>query len=100
MTDLEISKALALAIGWAGHQLSVSTLKNDILAFDWAVESWRVFDYRDPTVIWLIAERFDCFPFKSIKDNEEVWCAEGQFSRFYESCSKKAVAMAVIGAKA
>ena len=102
MTDLEISKALALAIGWPTEAFCLDPTEKTLwlcLHFYKATEqaTWRVFDYRDPTIIWLIAERFDCFPFKSIKDDDEVWCAEGQFARFYESCSKKAVAMAVIG---
>ena len=104
MTDLEISAALALAIGWkesnfhyANKPVAHSGLQIIYLDAACLLHIQRVFDYRDPAVIWPIAERFDCFPWKSIKDDKEVWCAEGQFARFYESCSKKAVAMAVIG---
>ena len=108
MTDLEINKALTLAIGWPEHLIHTGRGfmpgEKVWVCIDSATKktlsAWQAIDYRDPAVIWPIAERFDCFPWKSIKDDKEVWCAEGQFARFYESCSKKAVAMAVIGAKA
>lgn len=65
MTELEISTALALAIGWKPHQL----MQDDDLLMVCAEAAtlkttarWRWFDYRDPVVIWPIAERYSVFP--------------------------------------
>ena len=79
MNDLEISKALALAIGWTGG-------------------AWKMFDYRDWNVIGPIAERFDAFPKKLA--SMEGWWADvfGKDARFADT-PQKAIALAVIGAK-
>ena len=125
MNDIEISKALALAIGWKPHQLiqdddllmvcaEVATLKTPA--------RWRWFDYRDPGVIWPIAERYSLFPSglskgdyaaakklgRPINDGWEClrWhyevtggCTRG-WVRYTADTAAKAVAMAVIGRKA
>lgn len=62
MTDLEISKALALAIGWSYDQIFYNASSN-IIEIDVA-PYMRVFDYRDWNVIGPIAEKFDAFPTK------------------------------------
>lgn len=68
MTDYEhaeVSRDLALAIGWKPEQLfdehdgSYCAINISQTRY---VESWREFDYRDTAVIWAIAERFNCFP--------------------------------------
>jgi len=86
MTDLEISKALALAIGWK---------KDDIAMFSNEMEvwsgGWRTFDYRDWNVIGPIAERYDCFPTKM---NGGWYCLDE-----YADTPQKAIALYVIGAK-
>lgn len=53
---------------------------------------WHAFDYRDPVVIWPIAERFDCFPMRF----ENGWCvwSDGCFPT--ADTAAKAVALAVI----
>jgi len=65
MTDLEISKALALAIGWKEADIDVSG-SAVYVCFEVATltrpATWRIFDYRNPTVIWPIAERYGFFP--------------------------------------
>jgi len=68
MTDFdhaEISRRLALAIGWPEHKLYsegdgsfVSINISDMPP----IKIWRDFDYRAFDVIWPIAERFNCFP--------------------------------------
>jgi hypothetical protein len=90
MTDLEISKALALAIGWDDlwvdkhGQLWVG-LKSEEL-------HEGIFDYRDWNVIGPIAERYDAFPYKTV--------SMGWASNFnYADTPQKAIALAVIGAK-
>lgn len=65
MTDLEINKALALAIGWTSDRIREDW--NGAIAIDlgevpWPYVQWQTFDYRDPSVIWPIAERYNAFP--------------------------------------
>ncbi len=82
MTDLEINKALALAIGWTEDRLDTEGLLDpDVAIFGgggqhevdevkvWNGEQWRTFDYRDPAVIWPIAERYGCFPSDMVTGN-------------------------------
>lgn len=84
MTDLEISKGLALAIGWTENRRDeTGCLDPDIAVFGsgldsahmpdeikvWDGEEWRTFDYRDPTVIWPIAERYGVFPSDMVTGN-------------------------------
>ena len=56
----------------------------------------RQFDYRDPAVIWPIAERFNCFPMASIGG----WCAYFDCTDITADAdtAAKAVALAVIKA--
>jgi len=92
MTDLEISKALALAIGWREDSVVVSRC-GDVVIVD-----WRVFDYRDWNVIGPIMERYNASPIKSPKGTwsacvDEVWVDA-------IDTPQKAIALAVIqGAK-
>ena len=93
MTDLEISKALALAIGWDDlwvdkhGQLWVG-LKSEEL-------HEGIFNYRDWAVIGPIAERYDCFP--QLYGDE--WCAPFHPPEHTADTPQKAIALAVIGAK-
>jgi hypothetical protein len=98
MTDLEISKALALAIGWTtvdalfyGDAVAVGTGSN-----------WRRFDYRDWNVIGPIAEKFNCFP--SCNGLSKTWwpprVVKGKdVGHIMQDTPQKAIAMAVIGAQ-
>lgn len=88
MTDAEISRRLALAIGWSSSDIYL-----DALGFGcnvWTDGRWRKFDYRDPAAIWPIAERFNAFPAKW----ENEWSAGGDWC----DTAAKAVALAVIKA--
>ena len=91
MTDLEISKALALAIGW---NFDCMTLNTDAVRCYYPKQtahdsSWRVFDYRDWNVISPIAEKYDCFPYRSITG--------GWVRRLgHHATPQKAIALAVI----
>ena len=103
MTDLEINKALALAIGWRENQISRNTVYvgNKLIAEVLSIKTegfkyGRTFDYLDWRVIGPIAERYDCFP--------HLWLVqwEAQWERGYssEDTPQKAIALAVIeGAK-
>lgn len=60
MTDSEISKALALAIGW-----TFVTLENGICEVRDGADYflWSCFDYRDPVIAFRVAERYNKFPY-------------------------------------
>ena len=87
MTDIEIDRALALAIGWRKTCESTKTF--------WVVEdsgNRRVFTHKDWNVIGPIAERYDCFPWKD--------CRGDWVNKHYQHTTtpQKAIALAVIGA--
>lgn len=92
MTDAEISRRLALAIGWGASDIYLDALRFGCNI--WADGQWRKFDYRDPAVIWPIAEHFDMFPML-IQPN--VWRAS--WADEIADTAAKAVALAVIKAK-
>lgn len=104
MTDLEISKQLALAIGWKDCNIDpdVITIRDayaaepEIHCWDKSTGHWRVFDYLDWNVIGPIAEKFDCFP----RWNGASWESVGLTEYVYANTPQKAIALAVIqGAK-
>jgi len=103
MTDAQISKALALAIGWqesdlyqGGDGSYVAVRRSGVF------DTWKVFDYTDETVIWRVAERFDCWPYLLTRDG--TWRAvfkdrDGLYMTEAEAdTAAKAVALAVIAA--
>ena len=97
MTDLEISRALALAIGWKPK--SIDTHGTDSM-WCYTGYKWHRFDYKDWNVIGPIAEKFDAFPLKSCMNNEwHSTCGGNTTSLVYADTPQKAIAMAVIGAK-
>ena len=100
MNDLEISKALALAIGWknvqsVGEQCYVKTA-NAIDRFKPKI-GWpfwikgRVFDYRDWNVIGPIATRYGLFPERFGRH----WVVRGWFSTQSDT-PQKAIAHALL----
>lgn len=99
MTDLEINKALALAIGWGIFDFAISNEKHlyidTAISEDWPDYKFRLFDYRDPVVIWPIAERYNMFPRKS---SENWWTVKHpETGKLYDaSTAARAVAKAVI----
>lgn len=117
MTDDQISKALALAIGYTESRIGKDGMPDpDVIVFEpntqyarvavWISldEGWRTFDYRDPTVIWPIAERYNAFPFmEDFGTLKGKWVAQPGFNDRFErvaDTAAKAVALAVIaGAK-
>lgn len=102
-SDAEISRRLALAIGWSDvyyHDLYDTAYVRDESSSD----HFKKFDYRDPAVIWPIAERFDCFPAKTPWDDPaRSWSAffddswNSGFTEYVETdTAAKAVALTVI----
>jgi hypothetical protein len=112
MTDMEISRALALAIGWketlvlGGYMLVYTGNPGDKVYFRKRgnfVHNHRIFDYRDWAVAGPIAERYDCFPARThIHVHLGEWWARFRGRGFpaYADTPQKAIALAVIqGAK-
>lgn len=93
MTDAEISRRLALAIGWKAEDFMCS----DPVVIKDENGWWRRFDYRDTAVIWPIAERFNCFP---VAGTPGVWVAYFDRTNTYAEAATaaKAVALAIIKA--
>lgn len=102
MNDLEISKALALAIGWKPEQMRDNRLRKGELLVQSGDEYFaRPFSYTDWNVIGPIAERYDCFP--SRNGFSQTWwppqVVRGKdVGHIMEDTPQKAIAMAVIGA--
>tara|TARA_R110000822_G_scaffold144177_2_gene282827 strand:+ start:402 stop:698 length:297 start_codon:yes stop_codon:yes gene_type:complete len=96
MTDLEIDKALALAIG---YKLFDVKFHDDMWAVVVFRGSWRVFDHRDWNVIGPIAEKYYCFPFR-LRGGAWEAISRGKYKlEFVKSDTpQKAIALAVIGA--
>lgn len=95
MTDFEISKALALAIGWPENRMSAPPKCEIYLSAVFG--GWTRFSHTDPAVIWPIAERYNLFPYAlrtGFKLNGK-WNAWSGRDNIHESPAK-AVAMAVI----
>jgi hypothetical protein len=94
MTDVEINKTLALAIGWKewdmilDHEAKRLCFNGPSLA--------GVFDYRDWRVIGPIAARYDCFPSSGYPQG---WRSSANCCCVYADTPQKAIALAVIGAK-
>lgn len=96
MTDLEISKALALAIGWKENQIRNGVGANGRPLIQASpVHFARPFDYRDWAVAGPIAAKYDCFP------SQGIW---GEWHSSYHQRAgavqadtpQKAIALAVI----
>lgn len=118
MTDVEISKQLALAIGWTENRRDRNgCLDPDIAIFGgftdpredevkvWDGEYWRTFDYRDHAVILPIAVRYNAFPHQKLHgaDTKVTW-EQFMWSKplkkyvyFEADTAVKCIALAVIG---
>lgn len=97
MTDAEISRRLALAIGYKPKQIRIE--KRNVLVWNkqtipgFEFIGWHKFDYFDPTVIWPIAERFNKWP---RKEGNEWKCDPTLTETISADTAAKAVALAVI----
>ena len=99
MTHVEISKALALAIGWPEERVNVvHGCVSITVAQDDLWKSTQSFDYRDWNVAGPIAERYNCFPYGYVRFVE--WESDMDGNLYYADTPQKAIALAVIGAAA
>ena len=105
MTDIEIDKALALAIGWEQTYLSSQGICVYTGRYFDRVKSdgrWRdgmrLFSHKDWNVIGPIAEKYNTFP---IEDAFGRWFSAigTQGKNVSADTPQKAIALAVIGAK-
>jgi hypothetical protein len=101
MTDIEIDKALALAIGYKvayvivlGEGIPQVWVQVDP-RFEWAI---RVFDHRDWNVIGPIAERYNAFPHQSSVGTWSACIGGADAWVDHIHTPQKAIALAVIGA--
>jgi hypothetical protein len=100
MTNLEISKALALAIGWDEYLITTYTTGNlyvHYVDFDGVLGCGKRFDYRDWNVIGPIAEKYNCFPRKYTVGPKWFVLSSNGTCRDADT-PQKAIALAVIGA--
>jgi len=117
MTDLEISTALAKAIGWKFKQLGFGvhhtercvgipeqlaqdsgetrTFYDEVNGNGWCV----VFDYRDWNVASPIAVRLDRFPIRFMYERKHVWGQAYQPNQIFWDSAQEAIAMSVIQSK-
>lgn len=99
MTDLEISEALALAIGWTTQDMSRAAPARGLVYINNPCKRkrgecwWSEFDYRDWSVIGPIAERYDCFPYKNCSGLWDVYSSSAEATE----TPQEAIALAVIG---
>jgi hypothetical protein len=74
MTNLEIDRRLALAIGYRPEDIWA----RQGLVLVWFNYSWEVFDYREARTIYPIAERFKMMPkWSNVWRNWQVVIPEG-----------------------
>ena len=93
-SDIEIDRALALAIGWRKTCESTKTF--------WVVEdsgNRRVFTHKDWNVIGPIAARYNCFPLR-LRGGAWEAISRGKYKLGFVKADnpQKAIALAVIGA--
>ena len=107
MTDPELSKELAKAIGWSiqvitqmpyedGYHCLVYTgnnLDKVKLRKGW-MRGFRIFDYRDWHVAGPLADHYQAFPFK----HSQGWRSPHMRTAIFADTSLKAIALAVIEA--
>ena len=99
MTDIEINKALALAIGWKKAKMRTKEKRLWLRTHGVFSGFWSPFDYRDWNVIGPIAERYNAFP---IQDAFGRWFSAigTQGKNVSADTPQKPIALAVIeGAK-
>jgi hypothetical protein len=98
MTDTEISKQLALAIGHRHFDVRIG-VTGRVIVLDKTCPHywWRIFDYRDWRVIAPIAERYDCFPERCCGEWSAM-VATDHLTWIEAETPQKAIALTIIGA--
>ncbi len=107
MTDTEINRRLALAIGYLPDH--VASLGNHVKVWRGpgpinGLDGWKLFDHTDYRVAGPIAERYGCFPYKfpnAAASLKWMWAAHafnehGNICRFFAPTPQRAIALAAI----
>ena len=98
MTDIEIDKALALAIGWRDEPNKMRV--SNVFGLQVWIGYWANFRHRDWNVIGPIAERYDCFPNQVYVNSGQWFSSVGMRGKSSTADTpQRAIALAVIGAK-
>lgn len=97
MTDAQVSKALALAIGWQKSEI-IDYPNQDYVGIRTKIVTpcVRFFSYKFPAVIFPIAERFDCFPAHIGGGEWRAYPLPSSTRPVFADTAAKAVALAVI----
>ena len=100
MTNTEIDRKLALAIGYLPKHIW-QNVTDSILVFRDDVESlgWSKFSHQDPTVILPIMERYDCAPYFVRKEWHAYLGDHPTATSCRHTNPRTAAALAVIEAK-
>ena len=97
MTELEISKALALAIGWKPKDIRCTITTVFVMTeYPGYFPQEEIFNYDNWSVIGPIAERYDAFPYER---NNRSWMTYSSKFHIYgpeAETPQKAIALAVI----
>ena len=101
MTDTEIDRRLALAIGYRPEDVLVNISDRVIVR---RLDYWIAFDHTDYRVVGPIAERYNCFPYKfpnAAASLKWMWAAHafnehGNICRFFAPTPQRAIALAAI----
>jgi hypothetical protein len=101
MTHIEISRRLALAIGYKADQINATpdfcNVWHKTGPGHFYCAAWHRFNYTDPLVIWPIAKRYKCFPHFSQFDRPgRQWAAVVGGKMVESDTPEMAVALAVI----
>ena len=92
MNDLELSRKLALAIGW--HPGLIIKAPNEVRCYRGVKQwGWQKFDYRDWNVISPIAAKYNAFP---VQFSGDKWKASAYRRTVEADTPQKAIALAVI----
>lgn len=104
MTDAEISRKLAMAIGWKANECRVyhtgrgDEQRAEVLTAPAGCKIWRTFSYTAPAVIWPIAARYKCFPWHdAYATPSRQWTVYNGKKAYDAETPELAVALAVIG---
>lgn len=96
-SDIEIDKALALAIGWKDEPNKMRV--SDFWGLQVWIGYWANFGYRDWNVIGPIAARYNAFPIQSSKGTWSACVGDGSNMWVdHIDTPQKSIALAVIGA--
>ena len=94
MTDLEISKALALAIGWPTNDVQLDNVAGYDAIYVFTGYQWQEFNYFDWNVVGPIAEKYLAWPGNE-RTTDGMYSADGWETE--ADTPQKAIALAVIG---